>query len=240
MKNIPKKIAIPIIGASVILFGYFVTKDLLPYAPPPIVKPPVSTVVERKPKYETPSFIFPARYFSTDQIHGGSVNIESDTNNPYTWKELVIDEGFHSFPTTTITLNASNFSSKREEWLLKQDDEVVSKKFFDVDGDGEKETILGLCSAYGKNCPHQMIVLKDTAMIFSVYAGLIGLDLVEQETGNGFYVHWVPTGTDEKWDKGLCCPLGYVRTRFVYEDGVFKPVYEQDVWYVKVQNKTSE
>ena len=228
-------------------------------------------VNEWQQKYETHSFAFPARYFSINQIIRGSVNTERDTDNPYTWEKLIVDEGFQSFPTTTITIDSfsneieklppmrtmkeildsydgtlykkSIYTEQIEKYgtladrFLGQDMIIDWRMFFDVDGDGQKEVILGLCRYGGNHCPHQVAIIKDNTIIFSVNAaGLTGLDLVEHPTGNGFYVHWVPTDEEQKWDQGLCCPLGYIRTRFVYENHKFKPIYEQDVWYIEIQN----
>lgn len=102
------------------------------------------------------------------------------------------------------------------------------------DKDGKDETIIFLCGVGSNHCPHRIIIVKDQEIIFSVSAGLTGLNFSKTETGNGFYMHWVPT--EGKWDRGLCCPLGYVKIRFVYDKGKFLPVYEQEVLYFKIEN----
>lgn len=114
-------------------------------------------------------------------------------------------------------------------------DESIDAKKFDVDKDGKDEMIIFLCGVGGNHCPHHIIVVKDQKIIFSVSAGLTGLNISKTETGNGFYVHWVPA--EGKWDdRGLCCSLGYIKTRFVYEGGKFIPVYEQEVLYMQIKN----
>lgn len=113
---------------------------------------------------------------------------------------------------------------------------ITNLEKFDVDGDGKPETVVYICGTGGNHCPHEIIIIKDNTIIFSVSEGLTGLDLVKSETGNGFYVHWVPLEDGTKWDTGLCCPPGYVSTRFVYENGKFKPVYEQEILYFEVKN----
>ena len=113
---------------------------------------------------------------------------------------------------------------------------IVGLEKFDVDGDGKDETIISLCGTGGNHCPHQIIVVKANKIIFTLDSGLTGLDLTKNESGVGFYVHWVPS-EGEEWDTGLCCPPGYMKTRFVYENGSFKPLYEQKVLYFKVNNK---
>lgn len=108
---------------------------------------------------------------------------------------------------------------------------------FDVDNDGKTEKIISLCGVGGNHCPHEIIIIKNEKIIFSTTAGMTGLELAKSETGNGFYVHWVPTTTEGKWQwRGLCCPIGYINTRFVFEEGVFKPVYEQEVIFFQVNN----
>lgn len=113
---------------------------------------------------------------------------------------------------------------------------IIGLEKFDVDADGKNETIISLCGTGGNHCPHQIIIVKNNKIIFTADTGLTGLDLTKNDSGNGFYMHWVPTEGKE-WDTGLCCPPGYMKTRFVYENGVFKPVYEQKVLYFTVNNK---
>lgn len=113
---------------------------------------------------------------------------------------------------------------------------IVGLEKFDVDGDGKNETIISLCGTGGNHCPHQIIVVKANKIIFTADVGLTGLDITKNDSGNGFYMHWVPS-EGEEWDTGLCCPPGYMKTRFVYENGSFKPLYEQKVLYFKVNNK---
>lgn len=133
------------------------------------------------------------------------------------------------------------------QWLYKQEikeygdlatrflpSKSVDVKKFDVDNDGKDETIIFLCGVGGNHCPHRIVIVKDNKIVFSVSTGLTDLNISKTETGNGFYVHWVPT--EGKWDRGLCCSLGYMKTRFVYDGGKFKPVYEQEVLYFKIEN----
>lgn len=107
---------------------------------------------------------------------------------------------------------------------------------FDVDGDGKNETMISLCGTGGNHCPHKIILVKNNKIIFTAGEEFVGLDLNKSDSGNGFYMHWTPL-EGEEWDTGLCCPPGYMKTRFIYENGLFKPVYEQKVLYFKVNNK---
>ena len=190
---------------------------------------------------------------------------DSDDKNTWEHATVDGGDAYQSFPTQTITLSADDFSIKIEQlppiknlgadyydvwkqWYTEQikeygdladlfwaeGDSISFAKKFDVDLDGKDELVVGLCGIGGNHCPHRIVVMKDQKIIFSVSAGLTGLDLSKTETGNGFYVHWVPT--EGKWDRGLCCPLGYIKTRFVYEKGKFLPAYEQEVLYFKIKN----
>jgi hypothetical protein len=79
------------------------------------------------------------------------------------------------------------------------------------------------------------MIIKNDKIIFSIRVGLVGLGLEKSNTGNGFYVHWT---NDELTSRGLCCPIGYMRTRFVYENGEFKPIYEQEVLYIDINDSS--
>jgi hypothetical protein len=114
---------------------------------------------------------------------------------------------------------------------------AVDVKTFDVDRDGKDETIIFLCGVGGNHCPHRIVIVKDKKIIFSVSAGLVDLNLTKSDTGNGFYVGWTPSWDEGgKWNVGLCCTPGYRKTRFVYESKKFKPVYEQEILYFKIEN----
>ncbi len=109
---------------------------------------------------------------------------------------------------------------------------------FDADNDGVDEMILAVCGEGGNHCPHEVIIIKGDKIIFSTRAGGTGPRIVTSDTPNGFYLQWAPwqPGDGGIWDVGLCCLPGYMKTRFVYEDGKFIPVYEQEVLYINVKN----
>lgn len=217
-------------------------------------------------KYEMPVLKLALSYFSTDKITWGSVNTSRDSNDPTTWKEAAVDDGYRSFPSTEITLSPEDYEQSNESLppikkidCLNTDDgkilcseqvkeygDLVSRfwddgyyitgyKKFDVDGDGKSEEIISLCGIGGNHCPHEIQIVKNGRVIFVVSSGLTGLGIEKTSTGNGFYVHWVPFKGD-KWNTALCCPSGYMSTRFVFEDQKFKPIYEQENLYFKVEN----
>lgn len=143
-----------------------------------------------------------------------------------------LDEGF--VYKESFTEQIQKYGALATRFLT--DDYIVDLQKFDVDGDGKDETIVFLCGLGGNHCPHRIIVIENDTIIFSFSAGLTDRNLIKSETGNGFYVHWVPIENDTKWDAPLCCSPGYISTRFVYENGKFKPVYEQEVLYFEVKN----
>jgi hypothetical protein len=110
---------------------------------------------------------------------------------------------------------------------------ITNVEQFDVDTDGLNETIISTCGLWGNHCPHEIMIVKNNKIVFSTFAD----NLMKSNTGNGFYLHWVPSrDTDKKWDTGLCCPPGYMKTRFIFEKGKFNPIYEQEILYIKVED----
>jgi len=100
---------------------------------------------------------------------------------------------------------------------------------FDVDGDGIKEKILGLNSVgRADGGSYNAAIVKDNKVIF--YVEEDESFIVPADTPNGFYVKWRSPSDDSP----RCCPIGYVKTRFVLNNGKFVPLYEQDVRYVVV------
>ncbi len=115
---------------------------------------------------------------------------------------------------------------------------ITDIKKFDIDGDKKVESIISLCGG-GNHCPDRVIIVKDGRTIFSTIAGVVGPKVVASPTSNGFYVEWAPHHVNDgsKWDVGLCCIPGYIKTRFVFSGGKFTPVYEQEVLYLRVEDK---
>ena len=106
---------------------------------------------------------------------------------------------------------------------------IQSLDMYDVDGDGKKETIviLNYSDSADGGSPTADVV-KNDKVIFSLRE--INSNIVPAETNNGFYAEWrIPDDISPH-----CCDEGFMRTRFVYEDDVFKPLYEQEVRYIKI------
>jgi hypothetical protein len=198
-----------------------------------------------------PTLILSPTYFLNKDIIGEEVDTASPSfatasENNWPWTSATIDseDNYQTYPTTTITL-ADAYSSEvgatpgplgsMTSWYLPQD--IVSIKQFDVEGDGTKETIVYLCNANsgdGSDCPHKIEIIKGNKIVFTISDSSIwgDIDLAPSDTGNGFYIH----SFNNALRSCNACSIGYLKTRFVYENGVFKPIYEQTVYYLNVQN----
>ena len=67
-------------------------------------------------------------------------------------------------------------------------DSIQLLQNFDVDGDGQNETIIGICGLWGNHCSHEIIIIKNNKQVFS-YAGE-SPNILSSENGNGFYLEW--------------------------------------------------
>ena len=100
---------------------------------------------------------------------------------------------------------------------------------FDVDGDGKKETIVnynvtGAADAGSYNSD----IVKGDQIVFSVRED--NSKIIPADTDNGFYVEWA----NGEFGSPRCCAEGIMRTRFVWRDNEFAPIYEQEVRYLKI------
>lgn len=128
----------------------------------------------------------------------------------------------------TIKQNYNDYKDLASIYLPA--DSIYTEKF-DVDGDNKNETIVFSCGIGGNHCPHSVDIIKDNKIIFS--ASLNGVNIKPAETKNGFYLEW---NNDEDLSSGYCCPRGYVKTKFVYENNKFIPVLEQEVYYLRIKD----
>lgn len=106
--------------------------------------------------------------------------------------------------------------------------EVYKVENFDVDGDDAEETIIHKninCRATGGS--FNADIIKNGEIIFSTTGH--NSAIIPADTSNGFYV--------EQSDTVGCCATGFLRTRFVFENGEFIPIYEQEVKYLKVKER---
>jgi hypothetical protein len=103
---------------------------------------------------------------------------------------------------------------------------------FDVDGDGQDESIVSYTQtdAAGFGAPMTDII-KGNNIIFTLSeTGSTVNSILPAETTNGFYAEWGSVGEFT----GRCCEEGLKRTRFVFKDGKFTPLFEQEIRYLKV------
>lgn len=233
----------------------------------------IDTVTKETPLSQPPVINLPMKYFPKDTIAWGSVRDSIEDTD--TWNSAALDIGYHSFPTTTITISPDQYSNEvtdlptiksdkeilpiinpedewasvaeaRKERFIEQiekygdlarsflpDDGIVFLNKFDVDADGSEETIIGICGDGGNHCPHKIIIVKEGKIIFSTWGSMSTKEMISSDTPNGFFIKWA---NDEQENQGFSSPSGYMKTRFVYEDGKFVPVYEQEILYVEVKN----
>ena len=224
-----------------------------------------SPLPPKETPYKIPSLKLPLKYFLNDSILWGNIG-DGEMNERTTWKSGAVEGSVSFPTTTIMLSSDvfSNMQEKIPklktaleileesgifrnsfeeeiseygEWAKRflPDYTITSLKEFDVDGDGTKEAIIGLCEG-GNHCPHKVIIVKDRSIIFTTTA-INGPEIIDTKTSNGFFLHWSPYLTDgSKWDTGLSTTPGYIKTRFVFEDGLFKPLYEQEVLYFEVEN----
>lgn len=146
-------------------------------------------------------------------------------------KEIQKTEGDDSVWLEYADSNFKEYGQIAVNFLAESQDIELSDDF-DVDNDGIKEKILGL-NYIGRadGGSFNAAIIKNGKVIFTVSENKSFI--VPADTTNGFYVEWKSPNDDS----ALCCQTGYIRTRFVYENGKFVPVYEQEVRYVLVGKK---
>lgn len=105
----------------------------------------------------------------------------------------------------------------------------------DVTNDDIPEKILAVSNVGGNHPPHLYQIVQNERIIFEATgASTLPRVLDPHPTQNGFILEWL--GEKHLEGRGMCCPLGYTATRFVFDDGEFVPVYEQDNRYFQVKN----
>ncbi len=171
---------------------------------------------------------------------------------------------YQSYPTTTITiknyssvikpLKTKSFNEVMQEYskseiegygrtIVKDNyqtygslatnylptDYIRTLEKFNVDGDGATETIVSYNFVGSADAgSYRSDIIKGNNIIFSVQED--NARIVPADTINGFYVEW-RSAVDPA---PRCCSEGFKRTRFVFQDGKFIPIYEQDVKYLKI------
>jgi hypothetical protein len=203
---------------------------------------------EQKITQQMPILNTDPNYFADSEIWGGTMPDDK-------WTSAIIREGSRTQPTTEISLEESDYNQEvielspiktdKEIYIMEDnmgaeifteqinefgdlarrflpDDVIGPVEKFDVDKDGKDEQIISTCGLWGNGCPHQIVIVKDNKIIFRTG----GRDIVKTDNGNGFTLIWQKEYKD---------PYGEMRTRFVFEDGKFKPIYEQEVKYFRAE-----
>lgn len=133
------------------------------------------------------------------------------------------DGGFKSF----VEENYKEFGNISTNYLPGDYIQNVNK--FDVDDDGIDEQVVTYNFVGSADAgSYRSDIVKGDKIIFSVQED--NARIVPADTTNGFYVEWRRAN-----DRGgRCCPEGYIRTRVVFKDGRFIPLFEQEVKYLKI------
>lgn len=187
--------------------------------------------------YEMESANIDAGYqsFPTTTISISSRGYSNDVENLPVIKSKEVILADSDIYTDTFNEQLNEYGDFAKRFLPEYT--ITEIKKFDVDNDGKDEYIIGVCDLGGNHCPQKIVIVKDDKIIFSTVAGVSNPEIVETGTSNGFYIVWVPSAdTGAKWDVGLCCSIGYIKTRFAFEGLRFVPVYEQEVLYINVRN----
>lgn len=229
--------------------------------PVPVKKSEPNTHVEVS-NNNFPYLNLPLEYFPKSSIVWGSVY--GDNYDKYKHASFDIDS-YQSYPTETVAIKEYKNEKRplnppktleslsdqlafgptirknfKEYGILSTrylpEDYIHTKNEFDVDADGKSETIVSLGGTGGNHPPLYSEIIKDGYVIFSVQE--TQPIIIPSKTNNGFYVQWY--NFDKHFEDGMCCPSGHIKTRFVYKDGKFTPIWEQEVIYTKVGNPDEE
>lgn len=93
----------------------------------------------------------------------------------------------------------------------------------DVDSDGKKEQIIELSTTGANYWETRSLILKNNKIIFTANGKFP--EIIPSESYNGFTLEW-----GDNFKKRV----GYMKTRFIWENSKFIPVFEQQVRYLKV------
>lgn len=142
---------------------------------------------------------------------------EFNKNNPDSFGKWNVDESYKKFGKLSLHYLPEFYVTSVEE--------------FDVDSDNSNEKIVTYNMTQSATAgSYKTDIIKGNKIIFSTTED--NSSIIESETGNGFYIEW----NNPKYQYPRCCEEGFTRTRFVYKDNQFIPVYEQEVRYLKIGN----
>lgn len=143
---------------------------------------------------------------------------EFTKNNPDSFGKRNVEESYEKFGKLALHYLPEFYITSIEE--------------FDVDSDSIKEKMITYnITQSATSGSYKTDIIKNNKIVFSSKED--NSRIIKTENGNGFYIEW----NNPKYSFPRCCEEGITRTRFVYKDNKFTPVYEQDVRYLKIGTK---
>jgi hypothetical protein len=225
---------------------------------------PVKQAVQTNEFKQLPWLDLPLEYFSRKNIEWGSViNSQEEDITDWSEVALDNKTVYQSYLTLDITISDFSSEKKplvkkSFDAILKEyrkDEEIFSDARirenyqtygelstnylpdyyiayldeFDVDGDGQKETIVNYnVTGAADGGSYNNDIIKGGKIIFSVKED--NSSIIQADTNNGFYVEWA----NGEFGFPRCCAEGKMRTRFVWKNNRFSPLYEQEVRFFKI------
>lgn len=130
-----------------------------------------------------------------------------------------------------VNANYQDYGELLGGFFANRGEGIMSHVKADVDNDGIKEEVIETAGFGGNHPPHHGYIVKNGVII--LYVPLDNGGIEPAKDNNGFYVY-NPIRDDGSF---MCCPKGYWLYRIIYENGSFKPVWEQDVQYILFDTK---
>ncbi len=221
---------------------------------------PVESAIDRYGKYleKYPFLNLSKDYFEKDDLYQYDI-----VKNPsfQSYPSIVITSGgWKIFPDTkpsSLEEVLGDYRSQKEQrrdsdMKIWDDSELVSefRKYpyfagyflpdltvdfvdkFDVNKDGLDEYVVygSSVTMMAKDIRRVIIVDSKGKILFEYYDR--SLEIVSIKDGNGFYL----LSAHEEDMEVPCCARVKIKTRFVYSNNTFTPVYEQKVVYVRIGN----
>ncbi len=128
-----------------------------------------------------------------------------------------------------IDENYSKYGERIGGYFSSSNQDIRYGKKFDVNGDGIEETIIATSNCDGNGGPFFGYIIKDNKIILSF--PLQRGDILPAENGNGLVVK------HDIFGDTYACPDGYTLYKIAYENNMFKPIWEQEVRYIKDRTK---
>lgn len=128
---------------------------------------------------------------------------------------------------SAVDENYKNYNAFLAGYFSNKGEAISSVVYADVNNDKVNETIVTTANAGQNHPPHNAYIIKNNVII--LYVPLDSGSIKTSKSGNGFYVENAIRDDGQPY----CCPSGYRIYRVIFENGSFKPVWEQDVKYLQ-------